>query len=371
MPFASPGGFQDPDAAAARWTRRLAAGGALLAALVLTTQTYLDMLDHGHDLWRLFLWQLGCWAFWGLLAPWVLWRGAALEEATRPRLLAEAPVALGLIASHVVLSGLVSWLVQPFVPVDTMSLSDSLRGQLYRFLLIDLFLYGLLLAAGYALGAHRRVRRVELRQAKLEADLARAQLEALRLELQPHFLFNTLHSVAALVRQDKAPAALDMLLGFAELLRSTLEGAQRPTLPLGEEVALLRRYLDLQQARLGERLEVGWHVDPDCLPVPVPTLLLQPLVENALRHGIGRRARGGRLELSARREGALLRLSVADDGAGLPADFDLTRDAGTGLANTRSRLAQLAGDLELRRRLAGGTEVVVTLPLPATAEAVA
>ncbi|HEX2205267.1 MAG TPA: histidine kinase, partial [Longimicrobium sp.] len=208
-----------------------------------------------------------------------------------------------------------------------------------------------------------RARRVS--EQETEARLARARLHALQAQLHPHFLFNALNSVSALLRRD--PAAADrMLARVGELLRRALAHPEAQVVALEEEVELVRLYLEIERVRFGARLRTEVEVDDDARAVPVPALVLQPLVENAVRHGIAPLARGGRVRVSARlREGAWLHLAVEDDGAGLHAGRG-TAGTGVGLANTRARLASLYGPdhrFEVGPAPGGGTRVEVVLPV--------
>ena len=157
-----------------------------------------------------------------------------------------------------------------------------------------------------------------------------------------------------------------MLLGLSDLMRTTLERPAGQLAPLGDELSVVKSYIDLQRARFGDRLEIAYDIDDACRRLEVPTLLLQPLVENALRHGLAPQAAAGRLEIgAARRNGAELRLWVTDNGVGLPPGFDPTRDAGTGLRNTRSRIERLYGSaaaLVVRPNAPAGTIVELILP---------
>lgn len=226
---------------------------------------------------------------------------------------------------------------------------------------VHLVTYWAVVGLVHVADSYRRARERELRAAELTAQLAAARLEALRMQLHPHFLFNTMHAIASLVREAPA-AAEDMLAELAELLRTVLEHPPGDETPLRKELAFIDRYVGIQQVRFGDRLEVRRSIEPDVLDALVPALILQPLVENAIEHGIAGRRAGGVLELSAARRGAALVLRVADDGPGLDAERP---GRGVGLENTRSRLAQLyanAAQLTLRRRATGGAEVTMSLP---------
>ena len=255
-----------------------------------------------------------------------------------------------------------------------------------RLLFVDEFvIYAGVLAAGfaraYALRAVEReteAARLEAQAAGLEADradltrqLADARLRALRMQLNPHFLFNALNAVSAYVERDPERAQT-MLAQLGGLLRRVLDGDARAEVPLADELTLLRDYLAIQQARFGDTLSVEEDVEPAALDVPVPPLVLQPLVENAVEHGVSRLVGvRGRIAVSARREGtaggARLVLSVADNGPGPSADRPAP-GSGVGLANTRARLRTLYGDaaaLRLEEGPDGGAVAVVEIPVPA------
>jgi two-component system LytT family sensor kinase len=201
-----------------------------------------------------------------------------------------------------------------------------------------LFVFGV-----HAWSALDAARRRELRDAQLAGNLARAQLHNLRLQLQPHFLFNALNTISATMYEDPA-AADEMLGGLAELLRSSLRTAQSDEVPLEEELAILDRYLALMRARFGERLAVSIELDPAAAHALVPSLLLQPLVENAIRHGNAEHAGRGAVTVRARTEGGRLVLEVEDDGPGDARRNGHRTDSGIGLAATAERLQILYGD---------------------------
>ncbi len=221
---------------------------------------------------------------------------------------------------------------------------------------------GLLVAGQLVLRHRRRVRRRELEAARLAAQLSESRLQALSMELRPHFLFNTLNAISGMVWADQAKADA-MVLQLSELLRRTLEAGESPTTSLAEERHVLELYLAIQQVRFGERLTITVDVPRALEDAEVPRFLLQPLVENAFQHGLAPKRGPVSVAVRAARDGERLVLSVADDGVGLPPAADLVES--TGVGNMRRRLTALYGaapSLELRPRAEGGTEVVVSLP---------
>jgi LytS/YehU family sensor histidine kinase len=200
--------------------------------------------------------------------------------------------------------------------------------------------------------------------ARLNEELSEAQLAALRRQMEPHFMFNTLNSIAGLVRDDRNAAAVDMIVGLSEFLRRASADSHRSQVTLAEEVEYLERYVDIQKMRFGDRLRVVVDIPADLLGAQAPYLLLQPLVENAIKHGVSRQVGGGTVSVAGARDGEALTLSVHNDGPGVPSDWPATR-LGVGLGNLRTRLQILYGDkAELRLGSAdrGGVEVVVILP---------
>jgi hypothetical protein len=363
----------------ARWVTLVGCGAAAAIGTAIAAQVYLSMLNHGHAFTRMLAWQVSSWCFWGLAAAFVLRLGSRLSIETpiatgRPgRAARVALIGAALCAGHMLVAAQLTVWLQPFLPLPPPTFGDAFAGQIASTLVVDVLIFGSLLAAGSAIGARYRTRALERREARLEVELARAQLEALRLEIHPHFLFNTLNSIAALIRVKDNPRALEMLLGLSELMRATVDGPRDHLVPLSTEIDFVRRYVDLQRERFADRLDIRWDIEDGALTVPVPTLLLQPLVENAIRHGAAPQPGRCELAISARLAGSRLHLSVSDAGAGLPAGFDITRDAGTGLRNSTSRLKQLYGDLaslEVRRGDRGGTVVEVIVPRTAVVEPV-
>jgi signal transduction histidine kinase len=215
-------------------------------------------------------------------------------------------------------------------------------------------------AAAHGIEFYRRSRERE----QLEARLAATRLQLLSMQLQPHFLFNTLNTIAELVHED-AEAADRMIAGLSDLLRRTLELGDAQEITLDDELDVLSLYLDIQRIRFGDRLHVEIDVANDVREARVPALLLQPLVENAIRHGIAARAAAGRIQVRARRNGARLALEVRDDGQARDVEPAPPRK-GIGLPNVRARLEALYGPaftLELTRTAGRGTRVVIEMPL--------
>ena len=220
------------------------------------------------------------------------------------------------------------------------SFEVAFRHALVATFVFNALIYWALLSVSHALSYYFKYQERELRAAELENRLAQARLQALQMQLNPHFLFNTLHAISSLMHHD-VEAADRMLVRLSDLLRYALESTHAHEVSLEKELEFLRRYLEIEQTRFGDRLQVRMEIDPVTLQAHVPNLLLQPLVENAIRHGIEPNARPGLLELKARRDDNILEVIVQDNGQGLkktsPSGF------GVGLSNTRARLEQLYG----------------------------
>jgi two-component system LytT family sensor kinase len=224
---------------------------------------------------------------------------------------------------------------------------------------LQLMVYCGVLAAHYAAEYYGKFRERERAAARLEVSLADARLHALELQIQPHFLFNTLNSISALVRAAQPAEAVTMIAGLSDLLRYTLDHAGGQRVTLDDELTITRRYLEIERVRFPDRMSFELDATPEVRRAVVPTLLLQPLAENAIRHGIARQVAPGRVSIRARREGEHLRIEVFNTGT-LAAE----RRAGVGLRNTEDRLQHLYGDahaFELRSA-EGGVLASVSLP---------
>lgn len=299
------------------------------------------------------------WYPWLVLGPGVFWMAARfpLEPGHWSVSLAThvpAGFAFG-IAHGVMRAGLSPWVDSKHIPAEKIIL-----GQM----LLTVLSYWVFVAAHQSLTNYRRFRERELRASQLESRLAQAQLEMLRMQLHPHFLFNTLHAVSTLIHKDP-DAADDMVSQLSDLLRMTLENIGRQEVSLREEVDFLQRYLDIQQTRFHDRLHVTLDIPSDTLDARVPNQALQPLVENAIRHGLDERTGEGTIEISARETGQVLTVTVRDNGPGIELDGSAVLQEGVGLANTRARLRQLYGPdaaLELTNHAQGGTLVTLRIP---------
>jgi hypothetical protein len=228
---------------------------------------------------------------------------------------------------------------------------------------VDMACYWAVLAFGYGSELQRKYKTEEVRVAQLESRLIEAELKALREQLKPHFFFNTLNTIAVLVREGKNEMAVTLLARLGSLLRMSLDGNRDNTTPLRVEMEFLDRYVDIQKARFSDRLTVDIDVEKEALDVPVPWLLLQPLVENAILHGIAPKMGPGRVGVTGRVEQGRLRLEVTDDGLGLPGNRRVVE--GTGLSNTRERLTKIyggEGKMTIRSLPAGGISVEIIVP---------
>jgi signal transduction histidine kinase len=243
------------------------------------------------------------------------------------------------------------------------SFSDAFKPLLVKTWHFNLLIYWVIVAVSQAFDYYSKYRERERRASELEKRLAQAKLQALQMQLNPHFLFNTLHSISSLMHKD-VEAADRMIMRLGDLLRAALEGSDTQEVTLRQELDFLKRYLEIEQTRFGERLSVKMDIAPETLDVQVPNLILQPLVENAIRHGIEPRSRPGCIELRAHLKQGELALEVCDNGVGLPDDQSV--DEGVGLSNTRARLHELYGEggyrFELRRGPSGGLSVCLAIP---------
>jgi len=230
----------------------------------------------------------------------------------------------------------------------------------------DILIYLLTMSVSVAFAHSRKSQERERRAIELEARLAQAKLQALRMQINPHFLFNTLNAISTLVHTSPHTAD-EMITDLSELFRASLESSDDQEITLSRELVLLQRYLAIEQLRFGQRLQVEQNIDPEIIEALVPTLILQPIVENAIRHGIEPQASVGRIAVNVGRDGNQIKLSVSDNGK---KPFDLAivanKQPGIGLANTQARLQQLYGEeqsFSIGDGKLGGWTVEINIPL--------
>lgn len=265
---------------------------------------------------------------------------------------------------------LVNHLPMSFLPVVVNDLRSA-SGWSY----VPALVYLALVLALYAFSFYREWRggqhltgQLQVANAQLETRLVRASLDALKMQLHPHFLFNTLNSITGLIRNNRAREAEEIVAGLGELLRRSLDHRQEAMDTLEHELDFLRRYFEIESIRFQDRLKVEYAIDPNCLRAEVPSLLLQPLAENAMKHGISKDPAARLLRISAEREGTRLLLTVYNDGPALPQD-DSALSHGIGVQNTITRLQMLYGDearLRLRNNTPGGVRAEIILPFRTT-----
>jgi two-component system LytT family sensor kinase len=312
--------------------------------------------------------NLGYWYSWACLTPGILWLTGAMPFDRQTWKRAVPAHIVGVVVFtlvHVVLA-VASWMAIYWVIGESLD-SWRIEAQQMFFLNFDweMMTYWTIVGLGHALRYHYEVRSRELSSAQLETRLIEAQLQALQRQLQPHFLFNTLNTISALMHRD-VDAADAMIARLSDLLRMSLQQVGVQQVALKDELDFLSKYLEIEQTRFRDRLTVVFDIQPDTLDALVPNLLLQPLVENAIKHGIGPRPTPGQIAVRARRAGAMLELAVQDNGVGLSAARLTDFNRGVGLSNTRSRLDRLYGSLhrfEFRQPAEGGLLVLIAIPL--------
>ncbi len=337
-------------------------GAWTLYALFSASQSYLSRAyAQPVDFKPAFLYSLLESYTWAVLTPFVLWLGGRFL-IRKQNYWYTIPLQIVCAIAFAVIHTQVFVRLLPMIGYRT---SPQMVASLFRARLhSDLLTYWVLVGLSHALGYYRKYQERELKATQLEARLVQAQLQALKMQLQPHFLFNTLHAISALVHKD-VEAADRMITRLSEFLRITLDSVGVQEVALKTELESLDKYLEIEQVRFGSRLTVVRSVAPEVLDLLVPNLILQPLVENAVRHSIAPRAAGGRIEIRARLENGNVVIDVVDDGPGSPAG---SYREGVGLTNTRARLQQLYGAAQtLDLRSGRGFRVRLSLPAHASA----
>ena len=317
--------------------------------------------------------NMSYWYAWAILAPFVLWlaRSYRFERLKWTRaLIVHVPAVFVVTFAHAMLLGAGRVATMHFLAGREVEWWLGVRERFFLYFDWEMMTYGAIIAVSHAFDYYRESQDRALTTAQLQTRLAEARLQALQRQLHPHFLFNTLHTISALMHRD-IDAADSMLARLSDLLRLTLDRVGTQLVPLKDELDFIHKYLDIERTRYGERLHTSFVIEPDTLAASVPNFVLQPLVENALRHGIGPKVGGGRIEVRAHHNGDWLQLVVQDDGYGVPPDKLDAFNTGVGLTNTRSRLEHLyPGNhtFEFQTPAGGGLAVTIVIPFAADAE---
>jgi two-component system, LytTR family, sensor kinase len=337
-----------------------------LVGLAFASQFYLSSTLLGRSVtWgQAISYSLADWYVWAVLSvPVLLFARRFPPEGGAPWRTAVIHLAAALVTSllYVGLRAVVGQLHSLLID-EPVTFGEIFRPLLVKTFPFNLLIYGVIISASHAIDYYRKYHERTVHNLELEKHLAEARLQALLRQLKPHFLFNTLNGIASLMHSD-VEAADRMLVRLGELLRLTMSHPGQPLTRLREEISFIEKYLEIERIRFRDRLSVTFEVDPTALDAQVPSLILQPLVENAIRHGIEPHARPGRIMLTVRSAEGSIELFVRDNGAGVP-DGGFTRE-GIGLGNTRARLRELYGErhrFELANHPEGGLLVRVTLP---------
>jgi two-component system LytT family sensor kinase len=314
-----------------------------LFGLISGIQVWISMRAHGHSVPRLLGYYLLIWEGWLLPTAAILWLGRRFPVVP----VRVVPLGIHTLAAFAIALVHESYwialmlLVRPFdrMNPDTAKVQSKLVNELLQCLPLELAMYCLVLGFSLALDYYGRYRERALQAAELEASLADARLHALELQIQPHFLFNTMNAITSLVRTQRNDEAVAMIAGLSELLRYTLDHAGDQRVRLEEELSVLERYLEIQRFRFPDRMTFRVDASTEARQCAVPTLILQPLAENAVRHGIAPSASAGVVEVRAFRKAERLCIEVFNSGT-----LAGSTQQGIGLSNTRERLRHLYGE---------------------------
>lgn len=368
------------------WLTLIAAsvGYALFAAIVSVGYTAI----YGLSRWTLkpdttaifpylVLMNLAMWTGFALWTPAIFWLGRRFRfdrHGWRRAIAVHVPASILITGTHLTIVGLLRFYLQE-LRGGSPALDNTILDAFFRSVDQVLPVYWALIGLQHAMDYYGQARAKDVRSARLETRLMESQLQALQQQLHPHFLFNTLHAISTLVHRDPDKADL-MIERLSDLLRLTLRKVGQQEVELAEELEYLQAYLDIEQVHFGDRLRIEYRIDAAAMDVMVPTLILQPLVENSIRHGLEPMLRTGTLSVEAQADGDTLWLRVRDNGSGLPKNWkrpdfapsELRRGKreGVGLSNTRSRLDRLYGEqaaVTVRENPGGGVLVDLYLPL--------
>jgi two-component sensor histidine kinase len=337
-------------------------------ALFDATQTVVVMHSEGmHHRWALlFVSTFFSWLPWAISTPLVVRLGRRYPPVSlRPwwKWAVHGGACLAMCLFYAMWHAAFERLLDPWIDMSHPAYLHLLRAKFLNGLLSSFILYATMLVVGQMIDSRQRLARQQMETARLNEQLSREQLNALRRQIEPHFLFNTLNGIAGLIREQNNDAAVAMLAGLSDFLRHLLQDSKQQV-PLAEELQFLRKYLDIEKMRFGDRLKLTVDVPHDLLAAQVPTLILQPMVENSIKHGISRRVAGGEIRVSASRNNGMITFHVYNDGPGLAGDSEMT-NVGIGIANVRSRLQSLYGELfalRIENHPPNGVQVTLAVP---------
>jgi two-component system LytT family sensor kinase len=342
----------------------------LAFGLVDAMQTVFVMRSEGmHHAWGiLFLTSVLAWVVWALATPLIMRLGRRfppVKPGSIVTLLAHLAACAVIGLTFSAWTSALDFLLNPYAYASrSKSFAHLWLTSFSNGILAFLLLYAVVLAVNYVLESRARLAYQQTETARLNEQLSKAQLDALRRQIEPHFLFNTLNAVTGLVREGRNETAVSMIAELSDFMRRVLNDSSRQEVPLGEEMEFAQRYLEIQKIRFAERLQLSVDVPDELLLAQVPTLILQPIVENAVKHGIAKRAQGGQIHIAAFCSNGALTVSVYNDGPSLSASWETTQP-GIGISNMRTRLHSLYGDacsLNLENHASGGVEVSVSVP---------
>lgn len=336
---------------------------AVLSAVLIHSR-YLQ-LGRESVLWQWLLdYTLG-WYVWAALTPLIVWLGRRIriERSDWAKPLA-LHFALALVLSLFQISLAVFFSILVYSePITWEYVTGQIVPTIFARLLSQMTVYFVIVGISYAIDYQRQSGERALRATRLEGELSKARLDALKQQLQPHFLFNTLNSISVLMQKGEITLANRVLNDLSDLLRQVLHQEEIQLVTLGEELEFVRRYAAIEQVRYGDRLHVSFAVPEELLQQPVPTFILQLLVENAIRHGVAKKANAGQVRVTASQSGSRLRLSVVDDGVGLEGG---SFNEGVGISNARDRLKHLYGDnhsFSISNNEGSGVTALLELPM--------
>ena len=338
----------------------------LCVGVVQATQTVFGMRYAGmHHAWtRLFFTQVLCWLPWALATPLVIRWARLLPLRSLKGCLSHGTAMVAIALTSAGWQTALEAFLKPWAP-------DGMPGPFlktwlyisYESIFVSLAIYAMILVVSFLIDSRQKLLREQTESAQLAGQLSQAQLNALRRQIEPHFIFNALNCIAGMVREQRNEGAVSMIVALSDVLRRLTRESTDAQVPLSREIEFLEKYFDLQKLRFADRLNVVMQVPDELLSAQVPSLILQPLVENAVKHGIAQRAQGGTVKVAADCSAGRLSLRVYNDGPPLREGWD--HGGGVGLSNLKSRLQLLFGGhaaLSVASAGIAGVEVLVTLP---------